>query len=83
MIPFLRSVLSENGSPSSKRVVLFILVFLFVFLVIWNLCTGKSVSTTLSDQVYYAMLYVVSLIFGSNIVSSIKDIKAGPQNPPL
>lgn len=83
MFNFLKSVMSENGSPSSKRVVLFILVFLFVFEIIWNLCTGKSIATTLSDQVYYGMLYVVSLVFGSNVVNSIKDIKTGIQPPPL
>lgn len=77
---FIKLVLSENGEPSSKRVIAFILVALFCFEFFFGLFTGKEPSPTLRDQLFYSFLYVVTMIFGSNIA----DIwKQGPTAPTI
>lgn len=75
MIKFIRDVLSENGSPSSKRVAFFILLFAFLLELAVNLIWNKLLSDTLRDQLYYAMLSCLAVIFGVNITQMVKDIK--------
>lgn len=77
---FLRLTLSEDGNPSAKRVALFILLFLFIFEALYNLFTGKVPDQTLQSQLYYLLTTAYGLVFGSNIVSAIKDIKVIQSN---
>lgn len=72
---FARLTISEDGIPSAKRVALFILLFLFIFVVIFNLFTGKRPDETLQSQLYYLLTTVFGLVFGSNIVTAIQKIK--------
>jgi hypothetical protein len=85
MKAFLKGILSENGIPSSKRVICFLLLFTFLFEVLYNmLAKGHPAPTeTLQSQLYYTLVTNLGLIFGSNIVNSIKDAKLGgnPQPP--
>lgn len=75
MIPFIRSVLSENGTPSVKRVTLVILLFAFLGECAINLAWGRLLADTLRDQMYYAMISCLGVIFGINILQGVKDIK--------
>jgi hypothetical protein len=72
---FARLVLSEDGQPSSKRVILFILLFAFLFILIFNLFTGRKPDSTLQDQLYYMLVTALGVVFGSNVLNIIKDIK--------
>lgn len=58
----------SDGSGSSKRVVLFILLLTFVGIVIYNTHTGKNPDATLRDQLFYAMMYCLTLIFGEKVL---------------
>lgn len=72
---FTRLTISEDGIPSAKKVSLFILLFLFIFVVLFNLFTGKRPDETLQSQLYYLLTTVFGLVFGSNIVTAIQKIK--------
>lgn len=80
LLTFFRLALSEDGIPSSKRVVLFILLLTFIFIVLYNIFTGKKPDDTLQSQLYYMLTTVVGLVFGSNIVNAIKDVKIKQSN---
>lgn len=75
MIQFIRDAMSENGTPSIKRVTLVILLFAFLTECVYNGITGKSLSSVLTDQLYYAMISCLGVIFGINILQGVKDIK--------
>ena len=80
MMKFILSVLSENGSPSSKRFITFLLLIVFIFAYLFNLFTGKSPSETFSSQLYLMLTTGIGVIFGSNILDTIKDIKIAQSN---
>lgn len=67
--------MSESGTPSIKRVTLIILLFAFLTECVYNGATGKSLSSVLCDQLYYALVSCLGVIFGVNILQGIKDIK--------
>ena len=77
MKEFIKGVLSEQGLPSSKRAMLFILLLTFVFIILYNLFSGHKPDQTLQDQLYYMLTTNIALIFGSNIANVVKDIKTG------
>lgn len=73
MKTFLKGVLSESdGSPSSKRVVMFILTLLFVVISILNFWTGKQLDETLKNQLFYLLCWIFSMVFGEKITSIFK-----------
>lgn len=78
--PFFFAALSENGSPSSKRLVLFFLLFLFIFLTLYNLFTGKSPSSVFIDQLYLMLTTSLGVVFGANVLDTIKEIKTVQSN---
>lgn len=81
MTDFLKGVFSEtDGSPSSKRVVMFILTMLFVGVTIYNLTTGKNLDDTLKNQLFYLLCWIFSMVFGEKIVSAFKDNKTNINN---
>ena len=70
---FINSLFSDvNGSVSSKRLVMFVLLSIFGICVLVNLFTGKNLDATFKDQLYYAFLWVVSAIFGEQITGLFK-----------
>lgn len=75
MIAFIREAMSESGVPSIKRVTLVILLFAFLAECVYNGVTGRSLSSVLVDQLYYAMISCLGVIFGINILQGVKDIK--------
>lgn len=88
MKAFIKEVLSENGSASSKRVAFFILLFAFLAQLAVDLVWGKLLSDTLRDQLYYAMLTTLGAVVGVTVFNGFKDMKMAqsgnttPPNPP-
>jgi len=72
---FIYLVLSESGMPSSKRVCFFITLFLFVFEVIYNMISGKSPSTEISNQLFELLLVLSGLVSISGITNTIGNVK--------
>lgn len=75
MSNFIFQVFSENGNPSSKRVICFILLFLYSFVLLYNLFTGKKPDDTIEVQLYYMLVTNLGIILGSNIVDAVKTVK--------
>ena len=61
-----------NGSLSSKRVVMFILLAMFIAHCITNLTTGKALSQTLGDQLFYMLKWVSGTVFGEQVTNLFK-----------
>src|ERR1043165_3444262 len=80
MRQFIKEILSENGSGSTKRAAFWVLLFAFLAQCAVNLFWAKELSPTLRDQLYYAMLGALSVIFGVNIAQIVKDIKTTQSN---
>jgi hypothetical protein len=73
MKEFLSGIFTDkDGSFSSKRTVLFIFTLLFVAVSVINVCTGKNLDATLKDQLFYLLVYVISVVFGENITGLFK-----------
>ena len=65
---FMRYVFTDSdGNPSSKRVVMFLLVFLFIAVVIINLASAKKLESTLQDQLFYLLCWMFSVVFGEKV----------------
>ena len=61
-----------NGSLSSKRVVMFILLAMFIAHCITNLTTGKALSPTIGDQLFYMLIWVSGTVFGEQVTNLFK-----------
>lgn len=61
-----------NGSLSSKRVVMFILLAMFIAHCTTNLITGKALSPTLGDQLFYMLIWVSGTVFGEQVTNLFK-----------
>lgn len=61
-----------NGSLSSKRVVMFILLAMFIAHCITNLITGKALSPTIGDQLFYMLIWVSGTVFGEQVTNLFK-----------
>lgn len=69
----MKSILSDiNGSLSSKRVVMFILLAMFIAHCITNLTTGKALSPTIGDQLFYMLIWVSGTVFGEQVTNLFK-----------
>lgn len=80
---FVRGILTDkDGSPSSKRVILFLLIAVFVTCVFVNLFMGKSLSQTLAEQLFYLVIYALATIFGENITDLFRGKSKEPPKTP-
>ena len=75
MKDFIKSVLSESGIPSSKRVAFFGLLLVFIMTIIVNLLWGKTLEATLGTQLYYMLNALLISIITANVIGAVKDIK--------
>lgn len=67
---FIKGIFTDSdGNPSSKRVVMFILLFLFVGVSIYNLCTGKNLDETLKNQLFYLLCWIFSTVISEKVVN--------------
>jgi hypothetical protein len=73
MKEFIKSLFSDkDGSVSSKRLVMFLLTFLFAGVTVYNIITGKNLDETLKNQLFYLLVYVISVVFGENVTGMFK-----------
>lgn len=73
MKEFIKSLFSDkDGSISSKRTVMFMLVIAFVFIVMVNLFSGKKPAEVLIDQLFYLVIYSLASVFGEQIADIFK-----------
>lgn len=65
---FIKGIFMDNtGAPSSKRVVMFILTFLFVWVSVMNVMLGKNLDETLKNQLFYLLCWIFSTVIGEKI----------------
>lgn len=62
----------KGGEVSSKRTVMFIFTLTFVGLTIANFVTGKNFDATLKDQLFYLLIWLISMVFGEQIADIFK-----------
>lgn len=80
MKEFIKSLFSDkDGSISSKRLILFALVFTFLFIVFVNLFSGKIIDATLLSSLVTLIWATLTSVFGENITSVFKQDK--PADP--
>lgn len=75
MIQFLKQALSEDGTPSSRRIAFYILLFAFLGECLANIAWKLAMQDTLRDQLYYAMLTALGTVFGGNAINAYIDWK--------
>lgn len=81
MINFIKSILTGvDGGLSSKRVIMFAFVTTFLIICFVNLFKGNSLSATLSDQLFYLVIYSLAAVFGEQITNIFN--KKPPIDPP-
>jgi hypothetical protein len=51
---------------------MFALTALFMIVTIVNIWTGKNLDETLKNQLFYLLVYVISVVFGENITGVFK-----------
>jgi hypothetical protein len=74
MKQFIRGILTDSdGNPSSKRVVMFLLTFLFIGVSIANVAAGKDLEETLKSQLFYLLCWMFSVVFGEKVVNIFKS----------
>lgn len=79
MKTFIKGVLSEpDGTPSSKRVVMFMLTVLFIAISIINIWSGKKLDEMLGNQLFYLLCYVFAIVFGEKVVNIFKKEEPKP-----
>jgi hypothetical protein len=70
MKQFIKGILTDSdGNPSSKRVVMFLLTFLFIGISIANVAAGKDLESTLKSQLFYLLCWMFSVVFGEKVVN--------------
>ena len=75
MKKFITGILTDSdGNPSSKRVVMFLLTFLFIGVSIANVVSGKDLEATLKSQLFYLLCWMFSVVFGEKVVNIFKPI---------
>lgn len=78
MLKFIKGVLSESdGTPSSRRLVMFLLTILFISLSVYNIVTGKNLDETLKSQLFYLLCWLFAVIFGDKVVTAMKSATGG------
>jgi hypothetical protein len=67
---FIKGILTGvDGGLSSKRVIMFAFVATFLIICFVNLFKGKTLSATLSDQLFYLVIYSLAAVFGEQITA--------------
>ena len=70
-----------DGWYSSKRVVMFLMIFLFIGQYVYNIMSGKSASETLTNQLFYLICWVLSTVFGEKIAGIFNKSKPPTDAP--
>lgn len=73
---FIKEMLSgSDGVVSSKRTIMFIFTLLFVGISIANFITGKNLDATLKDQLFYLLIWIISMVFGEQLPAIFGSFK--------
>lgn len=80
MKKFIYLVLSENGMPSSKRVITFVLLAAFLTVVFVNIFAAKQPIAELREELFYAFSGALATVFGSNAIDAWKQVKTTQAN---
>lgn len=76
MFKFLAKMLSgKTGEISSKRTIMFMFTLTFIGLTIANFVTGKNFDATLKDQLFYLLVWIISMVFGEQLPEILKAFK--------
>jgi hypothetical protein len=76
---WLKEMLSgKGGEVSSKRVVMFLFTLTFIGLTIANFVTGKNFDETLKQQLFYLLIWLISMVFGEQIADIFKKKDGDP-----
>lgn len=68
MKEFIKGILTDtDGIPSSKRVVMFLLTFLFIGVSVINILYGKDLEQTLKNQLFYLLCWMFTVVFGEKV----------------
>ncbi len=83
-IKFWRGVFTDkDGNPSSKRIILFTLILVFVAVVFINLLMGKNLDSVLKEQLFYLVIYTLATVFGENVTGIFKKKTPGQETTPI
>lgn len=83
MKAFIKEVVSEGGTGSTKRVVLFVLLFAFLSVIYVDLFTKLTLSAGLEDKLYNAFNLTLMAVVGGNIITAIQKIKTNANGEEL
>jgi hypothetical protein len=72
---FKEMMAGPSGEVSSKRSIMFVLVFTFVFCVLYNQQTGKNIDPDLKDQLYKLIGLTIILVFGDRAIKAWETVK--------
>lgn len=75
MKQFIRLMLSEEGLPSSKRVLLFVFSIAFLVEIFVDIFIGKHPIDELRQELFWALSGALGTVFGSNILNKVAEIK--------
>lgn len=65
----------SDGIISSKRTVMFLFTLTFIGLTVSNFITGKNFDETLKDQLFYLLIWIISMVFGEQIPAIVGAFK--------
>ena len=65
----------SDGIVSSKRFVMFLFTLTFIGLTVANFVTGKNLDETLKDQLFYLLIWIISMVFGEQLPSIFGSFK--------
>jgi hypothetical protein len=67
MIKFIKLMLGTNGEISSKRCMMVFFAVLFAYALVSNHLTGMAVDDTMKWQLFFLLLWAMSIVFGEKI----------------
>ena len=72
---FIMAMLSGERGPSSKRGVMMWLLFLFTFIIVVNLFTGKHPDEMFSKQLFELLLVAMGIVFGEKFLTALMIVR--------
>lgn len=72
---FIMAMLSGERGPSSKRGVMVWLLWLFTFLVVFNVITGKKPDEIYIHQVFELLIIAMGIVFGEKFINVLTLIR--------
>ncbi len=67
MVKFIKLMLGTNGEISSKRCMMIFFALLFAYALVSNHVTGMLVDDTMKWQLFFLLLWSMSIVFGEKI----------------